>query len=509
MESETVLKKSPLIMSLVLSALAAASHLSAGVFEVKIGKWFAQGKTSEIEEALAERITEEPANHDLWLELAEFRKSQGDYPGTVAAYQEYLSAKEDWKVKVSLALAVEQMGQFTDAEGYLKDLFQKHPREPDILWGLARLCLYQSKWKELQTHKTADQALREAQKYLAALTALKPEYALGFWQLAEVSRKLGDTKQALEAYEKAVKIDPSFKKAYRYIAMLLGQRREFQKSLAEYEKAMDIDPQNTELKREVARIGKKAPKEEEKLKADKVRLWEKWVPPPETAVAPSSVTIRVGLFTGLSQFLFRGESELEVANTPGYPGATPSRPEKSPPAPGLGLVKPLAVTGTPTPEPYPRLEPLALSGLPGVISGQEPITVLTAKKNYEVDYVPAKKSPTHKEFWVVKNPKGKVVVKFDAPIWIVSRDPSKALAAHAVPSNMGYFFAKEEDRAFRGILGAGSAARGGFQCRQPGHPGGLYRGRASLGDAVLLADGGPEGPGHRGENLRPFQDGPA
>ena len=223
-------------------------------FQLKIGKMFAQGQSVEIEKALVEEIGKEPSQTGLWLELADLRKSQGDYDGAAAAYENYLAQKDEWKVRVALAIVLEQKGQFLNARKSLEDLKAQHPEDPEILWGLARLCLYQAKWKSIRTQTSSRNALKEAQGYLLTLTSQKSENALATWQLAEVSRNLKDWDQALAAYQKVLQQDASYKKAHQYMAEILARQGQPQKALAQYDQAMAIDPENQDLKREARQV---------------------------------------------------------------------------------------------------------------------------------------------------------------------------------------------------------------------------------------------------------------
>jgi SpoIID/LytB domain protein len=307
--------------------------------------------------------------------------------------------KDDWKVRVSLALALEQMGDFTNAGQNLRALNQDHPNNPELLWGLARLCLYQSHWKNIRTQPRAKDALKEAQKYLFSLTALQPNFAMATWQLAEVSRALGDEDAALKAYEKVVKQDGSYKYAHRYMAQLLAEKGKYRESLAKYEQAMAIEPDDLKLKKEAQRVALMAPREAKERKQERQKQWEDWNPMEVKPIAVSAVTIRVGIFTGMGHLVFRGLSDLRVM--------TPA---------------------------------------------QTPITVLKAGENYDVYYKRDKSSQAPKDQWLIQDKRKRTLVTFDQRLWIVPVDPLKPLLVHAVPFNKGYFFAREEDRAYRGLL---------------------------------------------------------
>ena len=118
----------------------------------------------------------------------------------------------------------------------------------------------------------------------------------------------------------------------------------------------------------------------------------------ETFIGFSPVTIRVGVFTQMDRLLFRGESDLRIL--------TPA---------------------------------------------QTPITLLKAGEDYQVTSYRARQGKGEKS-WALRNKWGKKLVTFNERLWIVPVDPLKPFLVHAVPSNRGYFYAKQEDRAYRGIL---------------------------------------------------------
>jgi stage II sporulation protein D len=402
--------RSFLSLAVLLLLFIPASSALAESFEVQVGRAFAEGNTLEVEEALTRKIAREPGRVDLWLDLAGSRKSEGDYEGAVAAYRSYLSRKDDWKVRTSLALALAQKGEFADAGKLLEELHREHPEDPDVLWGLARLRLYQSRWKSIRVQAGSHDALVEAQELLLNLNAVRPDFALFTWQLAEVSRALGDTDRALKAYLKVLQQDPSYKLAHRHIAKLLAQAGKEREALAKYEQAIAIEPEDPQLQQEARAMALKAPEVAQKRKAERLHQWRQWTPPEQAIIAASPVTVRVGLFAGQVRLLLRSDSDLQVT--------TPA---------------------------------------------QTPITVLPAGQEYRVLYEPAKDPATVGDVWVVKNKEGKRLVTFTERIWMWPTDPKKAFVLHAVPSNVGYFYAKEEDRAYRGILEISPRAGTGFQ----------------------------------------------
>jgi SpoIID/LytB domain protein len=169
--------------------------------------------------------------------------------------------------------------------------------------------------------------------------------------------------------------------------------------LDRYHKAMEVEPGNKALKLEAAEAVQEAPEEEKKRQSLRLVQWKNYSPTPAVPIAFSSVTVRVGLLTGMGRVLFRGQGDLQVSEE------------------GVG-----------------------------------PVTILKGGVDHQWVYQRPKKKD-QVETWELLDPKRKLILQFDKPVHVVSLDPTKAILVHALPSGAGYFFAKEaEDRAYRGIL---------------------------------------------------------
>ncbi len=399
------MKKCRLVFLIGLFFCSTFSFLSAESFQVQLGRLFNQGKIDDANQLILHQIQQDPDNLTLWQELAALRKSQGDYAGTVSAYQKYLAREEDWKIRRDMALMLEQMGQFSNAARDIRTLYAQHPRDEEVLWGMTLLCQVQSRLKNIRTQPTAWDALLEAQKYLLVLTAAKPLSALYQWQLAEVSRKLNDKTRALTAYRAVLRLDPSFKWTHRYMAKLLAQKQNYSEALIQYEKATAIEPDDLGLEQEAEQVRLKAPRETARRETEKMKEWKEWVLPEEISIASSAVTIRVGLATHITDLLMRSPSEIQV-------------------------FAPATVTG----------------------SAPVPLAVLPTGKDYKLVYLPAKRTMAHHEIWLIKNNRGKTLFQFTEAIWFMTKDTHQPLVLHNIPSNKGYFFGKDEDRAYREII---------------------------------------------------------
>lgn len=383
------------------------SFCPAESLQVRLGALFDQGKTAETEKLLLDTLQDDPNNLTAWRELASFRKSQGDYSGTLSAYEQYLSRHEDWQVRRDMALTLEQLGQFANAASDLRTLYAQHPQDEEVLWGMALLCQSQARSKAIRTQPSSWDAWMEAKKYLLALVKAKPNNALYEWQLAQVCRLLHDRKGALEAYRDVLHLDPSFKWAHRFMAELLAQQKKYGEALEQYDRAVAIEPNDDQLRQEMEQVQARAPRAAEKRELEKMKDWKDWKLPKETALTSSSVTIRVGLAVHVNHLLMRSPSAI--------------------------LVFPPMSSSTPGPTPTP-------------------LAVLPSGKDYQVIYLSAKRSMTHHEVWVLKDFIGKTVLRFTQPLWFLAQDPQQPLVFHDMPTNMGYFFGRNEDRAYRDVI---------------------------------------------------------
>jgi SpoIID/LytB domain protein len=383
--------------------------LRADSLQAQLGRWFALGETGQVQEAIRQSLEKDPSQVSLYLEWADLDKSLGDWPGAVAAYQGYLSRKEDWMVRARWALALAQMGRWMDAEGPIEDLLKTHPDDPDLLWGLARLRMLQAVLKQVPPGKTRQERLESARDLFSHLAHLNVDNALVHFELAEVCRHLGDQDRAMVEYQAALRRDASTKKGYRYLAELFAQKKRHTEALQMFEQALAIEPDDPDLKRESELEGRMAPSVVSHRKVQRLLQWEEWKAPPETPIAASPVTIRVGLFTGMKHLLFRCSCELGVT--------TPSG---------------------------------------------RAVTVLPAG-SYEVFYLPAPKAGGGREKWLLSDSQGRQWIKFSHRLYITPRDPHLPFEVHAVPSNTGYFYAREEDRAYRGLMEIEPRPGEGFQ----------------------------------------------
>jgi hypothetical protein len=137
----------------------------------------------------------------------------------------------------------------------------------------------------------------------------------------------------------------------------------------------------------------------------------------------------------------------------------------------------------------------------GSLPTPTPLAVLPTGKDYQLVYLPAKRALTHHEIWLIKNKRGKTLFRFTEAIWLMAKDSHQPLVLHDIPTNKGYFFGKDEDRAYRETIEILPKGKNGIQRDQPCLLGSLYGGSTAFRNDLHLASGGSQGPGCRGQIL--------
>ena len=403
------LKKLEVFLGFLFLVFSPAA-LWADDFSQQLGEWLDAGQFAPAEDALQEKLEQNPDQPTLWLELGALKQTQGDNAAALAAYQSSLSRRSSFAVQLAYANTLLRLARLPESKAAFLQLNSQQPNNGEVLWGLAQVCLYEYEWTKHLTFESRQAPLAEAQQWLLKTTKAEPLRALAFWDLAEVSRLLGDRGTALSAYQTTLKLDGSFKQAHLALARLLARDQKYPESLAQYEQAMAIDPKNLDLKKEAHEAARLVPSQAAAMKQERYERWEEWTPPDTSFMPSSPVTIRVGIATGMGRLRIKCLADLTVT--------TPAN---------------------------------------------TPITVLPGGHEYRVVYLSAKKSPTHAELWQIQTKNSKTLVTFSNRIWFTSANPQKSIGLHAIVSNSGYFFARESDRAYREIIEIYPKAGQGFQ----------------------------------------------
>ncbi|MGH7739952.1 MAG: SpoIID/LytB domain-containing protein, partial [bacterium] len=379
-------------------------------FSKTLGADFNQGKFSQVASALQSALNRDPENTRLWLELGALCQSRGDNASALAAYQSCLAKTDSFAVRLDEAKTFLRLARLKDAQTVYLSLNEEKPGDIQVLWGLAQVKLYTAEWSRFRTFTDRQAAWGAAQQWLLKTLKVDPSFATACWQLAEVSRHLGDNDTALWAYERTLKLDGSFKEASRHIAELLARKKDYKDALAKYDRAMAIDPDDPALKKEDQEIAELVPRQADERRQKRFEQWEDWTPPVPAALPDSPQTIRVGLAVGMGRMHFKCACALSVTTPAGTP-----------------------------------------------------VTVLPGGADYRIVYESATRSPTGAERWLVESKGDRVWAVFSNRLWFIPVDKQKCFALHALVSNAGYFFAKEQDKAYRGILEIYPKTGKGFQ----------------------------------------------
>src|SRR6185369_2456422 len=160
-----------------------------------------------------------------------------------------------------------------------ENLLTQHPREAEILWGLALVRYHENGGRNPGAGLGSPKALEQARDLLVSLTTLKPGFVLAHWELPEVSRALGNADAALRAYQEVLRLDGSYKQAYPRIARLLALKKQYPQALLKFEQSMAMDPGNKKLRVEAKRVRAEAPKVSAQRKKNRMKRWEEWAVP--------------------------------------------------------------------------------------------------------------------------------------------------------------------------------------------------------------------------------------
>lgn len=142
-----------------------------------------------------------------------------------------LATQRPASAQVQAMLAVVHLihGRNTEALGCLKKALVKGSGNSELLYNAA-YCLV-----ELGRHS-------EAEVYLAKLTALHPDYGMGWHLLGEASRLDGKPEAALAAYQRAMKLLPDWPQPYGGMASALADLGRHAEGRQYIEKAVELAP---------------------------------------------------------------------------------------------------------------------------------------------------------------------------------------------------------------------------------------------------------------------------
>jgi len=333
-----------------------------------------------------------PRDSRLQLEKAVLLEESGDWEGAARFYSLAAASMAQTGLGIPAASCLARGERWDDAIEALVGFLEDPPGPPDALWELALTHRTMAKRGGV-TGRNVETEWTLARRCLEALVTQKPDWAAAQMLLGECDERLGDREGAVTAYRRALALEPSYKKLNARIARLLSRQGKAADALPWYEKAVSVDPGDRVLQEEKDALARQAPSVVKERSDARQKRWEAVTPPQETTLPASAITVRVGLATQLSRIVFRGGSDLRLITPAG------------------NLVRTLEAN---------------------------------------CDYAVVWRRGTE-EFQLLDDRKN-VLATFSQRLWVETVDPKATWALHALPTGSGYFFAGEQDRAYRGVL---------------------------------------------------------
>src|SRR6478736_5044699 len=134
-----------------------------------------------------------------------------------------------------LGIALISVGRPKDAEPILRDALARDDQAPEI-WDHLAYCL-----------KVQDR-LSEALACHQKAVALKPNFALGWYNHGLTLSLTGRYPEALACHEKAIAADPAYTKGYYGRAQALHQMHRLPEAIAAYERFLELEPASHEAR---------------------------------------------------------------------------------------------------------------------------------------------------------------------------------------------------------------------------------------------------------------------
>lgn len=138
-----------------------------------------------------------PKSHEVLMGLAVAQQQNGFTESAIATYEELLKHEPNNADAMANMLGLIKSQYPAVAYRRLQDLWQKNPNSPHIA-------------SELGMISASVQEYSEAVRYLDVAASLEPDNATHFYNLAVIYDRAGESKNAIEMYQKALQVDASY-----------------------------------------------------------------------------------------------------------------------------------------------------------------------------------------------------------------------------------------------------------------------------------------------------------
>ncbi|MCC7139388.1 MAG: tetratricopeptide repeat protein [Planctomycetes bacterium] len=228
------------------AAFAIAPRL-ADVFELSCEALRRAGDTSGLRTRLENRLKQEPESYETLIRLARLDLVEGR---TKEAYERaiaVLGMRPSYVVAMLVrSEAASRLGKGEEALQSLEAVLRLNPADPDALVASA----------DLTAKGAAEEGLKRAvDLYKKALDVKPTPPALRAWYgLGWAYERLGQLKEAGEAYREAALLSPTDAAIVNSVGVVLLKQKSFQSALLQFRKAIDLDPKSPEAYLNVAMV---------------------------------------------------------------------------------------------------------------------------------------------------------------------------------------------------------------------------------------------------------------
>jgi serine/threonine-protein kinase len=221
------------------------------------------GEAREAERLLGAAVAAQPDQVGLWDARGKLLERQGPArrAEAIACYQAVRAVRP--RLGVALGRALLGAGNAADAEAVFRDLRDRQPDNPELLYYLGNALYEQKKLGEAvaayqkaialkpdlaEAHNNLGNALVQQKKLIEAVAAyhkaidLQPDVAEAHNNLGgalALQKQLGE---AVTAYHKAIALKPDYAAAYYNLGLALYDQNKLGEAVAAYHKAIDLQP---------------------------------------------------------------------------------------------------------------------------------------------------------------------------------------------------------------------------------------------------------------------------
>jgi TolB-like protein/Tfp pilus assembly protein PilF len=180
----------------------------------------------EIAEAIARSV--EPT-----LERSEWKRTLRQEPQELDAWDSY--SRGWWHVRQSSK----------DENAKARLLFERAIElDPNFAWAFAALAMVHGEDVTNQWSESADQSVLQAEQAVHRAIALASDDSAVQYALAYVCRLTGQLGRAVEAYERVLRLDPSFAHAFYHLGVTLAMTGKPDQAIENIEMAMRLSPKD-------------------------------------------------------------------------------------------------------------------------------------------------------------------------------------------------------------------------------------------------------------------------